>query len=120
MPSLVGWIVKRGEVWWASLPEPSGSGPGFRRPVLVVQSNPFNDSRIATVVVAVVTSNLALAEAPGNVRISKAESGLSKASVVNVSQVITLDRTLLAKRVRLLPSRAMQHVNAGLQLVLGL
>lgn len=120
MSNLVAWIVKRGEVQWASLPEPRASGPGFRTPVLAVQSNSVNGSRIATVVVAVITSNLALAEAPGNVRISKAESGLPKASVVNVSQVITLDRTLLAKRVKLLPSRAMQHVNAGLQLVLGL
>lgn len=112
--------MKRGEVWWASLPEPTGSGPGFRRPVLVIQSNPFNDSRIATVVVAAITSNLALADAPGNVRISKAESGLPKASVVNVSQVITLDRTLLTKRVKSLPAKVMQQIGAGLQLVLGL
>ena len=112
--------MKRGEVWWASLPEPSGSGPGFRRPVLVIQSNPFNESRIATVVVAAITSNLALADAPGNVRISKGESGLPRASVVNVSQVITLDRTLLTKRVKLLPSKAMRQISTGLQLVLGL
>ena len=112
--------MKRGEVWWTSLPEPTGSGPEFRRPVLVIQSNPFNESRIATVVVAAVTPNLALADAPGNVRVSKAESGLPKASVVNVSQVITLDRTLLTARVKLLPSKAMQQVSAGLQLVLGL
>ena len=102
------------------MPEPTGSGPGFRRPVLVVQSNPFNESRIATVVVAVITSNLALAEAPGNVRISKSESGLPKPSVVNVSQVLTLNRTVLTKRVKLLPSKAMQQISAGLQLVLGL
>ncbi len=112
--------MKRGEVWWASLPEPTGSGPGFRRPVLVIQSNPFNESCIATVVVAAITSNLALADAPGNVRINKAESGLPRASVVNVSQVVTLDRTLLTKRVKLLPSKAMQQISAGLQLVLGL
>jgi len=112
--------MKRGEVWWASLPEPTGSGPGFRRPVLVIQSNPFNESRIATVVVAAITSNLALADAPGNVCINKAESGLPRASVVNVSQVITLDRTLLTKRVKLLPSKAMQQISTGLQLVLGL
>lgn len=76
--------MKRGEVWWASLPAPTGSGPGFRRPVVVIQSNPFNQSRIATVVVAIVTSNLALADAPGNVRVGKAESGLAKPSVVNI------------------------------------
>jgi mRNA interferase MazF len=112
--------MKRGEVWWAFLPEPTGSGPGYRRPVLVIQSNAFNESRIATVVVAAITSNLALADAPGNVRISKAESGLPRASVVNVSQVVTLDRALLTKRVKLLPSKVMQQISTGLQLVLGL
>ena len=112
--------MKRGEVWWASLPEPTGSGPGFRRPVLVVQSNPFNQSRINTVVIAVVTSNLALAEAPGNVRLAKTEAGLPKSSVVNVSQVLTIDRELLTLRVKALSSRAMQRVDEGLRLVLGL
>lgn len=112
--------MKRGEVWWASLPAPTGSGPGFRRPVLVVQSNPFNQSRIATVVVAVITSNLALAEAPGNVRIGRTESGLSRASVVNVSQLVTLDRQLLTEKIRGLPAGTMQQVDDGLRLVLGL
>ena len=112
--------MKRGEVWWASLPEPTGSGPGFRRPVLVVQSNPFNQSRINTVVVAVVTSNVALAEAPGNVRLGKSDAGLPRASVVNVSQVLTIDRALLTLRVKALPSPAMQRVDEGLRLVLGL
>jgi mRNA interferase MazF len=112
--------MKRGEVWWASLPEPTGSGPGFRRPVVIVQSNPFNESRISTVVVAVVTSNLALAGAPGNVRIGKSDSGLPKASVVNVSQLLTLDRGLLTDRIKPLPSKVLGQVNEGLQLVLGL
>jgi mRNA interferase MazF len=112
--------MKRGEVWWAELPAPAGSGPGFRRPVLVVQSNPFNASRIATVVVAVITSNLALAEAPGNVRIGKSESGLPQPSVVNVSQLITLDRELLTRKVRALPAATLQSVDHGLKLVLGL
>ena len=112
--------MKRGEVWWASLPDPIGSGPGFRRPVLIVQSNPFNQSRISTVVVAVITSNLALANAPGNLRLGKSDSGLSKASVVNVSQVITLDRTLLTSRIKSVPSAAMQQVDAGLRLALAL
>ena len=92
----------------------------MKRPVLVVQSNPFNESRIATAIVAVITSNLALAEAPGNVRIDKADSGLSKASVVNVSQVLTIDRSLLTARVRALPAEAMQRVDEGLRLVLAL
>jgi mRNA interferase MazF len=88
--------MKRGEVWWATLPGPTGSGPGYRRPVLVVQSNPFNLSRIATVVVAAITSNLSLAEAPGNVRLGRGDSGLPRASVVNVSQLVTLDRQRLS------------------------
>lgn len=112
--------MKRGEVWWASLPPPSGSGPGFRRPVVVVQSNPFNQSRIATVIVAIVTSNLALADAPGNVRVGKSESGLAKPSVVNVSQVLTLDRELLRQRVRGLPADTMRQVDEGLRLALGI
>jgi mRNA interferase MazF len=111
--------MKRGEIWWASLPEPSGSGPGLRRPVLVIQSNPFNESRIATVIVAVVTSNLALADAPGNVRLNKTESGLSKPSVVNVSQVLTIDRSILADRVKALSGTVVQRVNEGLRLVIG-
>lgn len=92
----------------------------MRRPVLVIQSNPFNESRIATVIVAVITSNLALAEAPGNVRVGKSDSGLSKPSVVNVSQVLTIDRAFLTQRVRALPGQPMQQVEEGLRLVLGL
>ena len=111
--------MKRGEVWWALLPAPTGSGPGFRRPVVVVQSNPFNQSRIATVIVAIVTSNLALADAPGNVRVGKSESGLAKPSVVNVSQIITLDRGLLTQRVRGLPADTMRRIDEGLRLALG-
>lgn len=112
--------MKRGEIWWASLPEPAGSGPGLRRPVLVIQSKPFNDSRIATVIVAVITSKLALAEAPGNVRLSKSDSGLPKASVVNVSQVLTVDRASLTQKTRSLPGCSLDQVDAGLRLVLGL
>lgn len=111
--------MKRGEVWWASLPAPTGSGPASRRPVVVVQSNPFNQSRIATVIVAVVTSNLALAEAPGNARVSKSDSGLAKPSVVNASQLVTLDREQLTQRVRALPADAMRDIDEGLRLVLG-
>ncbi|HLB30265.1 MAG TPA: type II toxin-antitoxin system PemK/MazF family toxin [Gammaproteobacteria bacterium] len=112
--------MKRGEVWWASLPAPTGSGPGFRRPVVIVQANPFNQSRIATVIVAVVTSNLAVADAPGNVRVGKADSGLTKPSVVNISQLYTLDRELLTQRVRALPAETMRDIDEGLRLVLGL
>jgi mRNA interferase MazF len=112
--------MKRGEIWWANLPPPSGSGPGYRRPVLVVQSNAFNESKICTVLVAVITSNLALSDAPGNVRLSKSSGGLSRASVVNVSQLLTMDRGLLDKRVCSLAARTMQRVDAGLKLVLNL
>lgn len=112
--------MKRGEVWWASLPDPISSGPGYRRPVLVVQSNPFNESRISTVIVAVITSNLALADAPGNVRLGKSDVGLHKASVVNVSQLLTLDRGLLTSKVKSLAPDAMHRVNEGLHLVLGI
>jgi len=88
--------------------------------VLVVQANPFNSSKISTVVVVVVTSNLALAAAPGNVRITKSDSGLPKASVLNVSQILTLDRSLLTARIKSLPGKVMEQINEGLQLVLGL
>ena len=112
--------MKRGELWWADLDGPVGSGPGYKRPVLVVQSNPFNASRIATVVVATVTSNLSLAAAPGNVRIAKSDSGLPQPSVVNVSQLITLDRSILARKVKTLPGAVMDKVDSGLRLVLAL
>lgn len=112
--------MKRGEIWWASLPEPTGSGPGFRRPVLVVQANPFNSSRIGTLVVTSITSNLRLSAAPGNVKIAKSESGLGKPSVVNVSQVLTLDRTLLTEQVRRLSDKKMIEVDQGLRMVLAL
>lgn len=112
--------MKRGEVWWARLQDPRGAGPGFRRPVVVIQSDPFNDSRIATVIIAILTSNLALADAPGNVRIGKRDSGLTKPSVVNVSQVFTVDKSLLTNRVRRLPVDLMERVNTGLGMVLGL
>lgn len=102
------------------MPDPVGSGPGMRRPVVIVQSNPFNDSRIATVIVAVITSNLNLAEAPGNVRIAKAESGLAKPSVVNVSQVLTVDRELLTQRVKALPGQVIARIDDGLRLALSL
>ncbi len=112
--------MKRGEVWWASLPDPVGPGPGYWRPVLVIQSKPFNESHIATVVVAVITTNLRLGEAPGNVRLSKSESGLPKPSVVNISQIITIDKSLLTEKVKSLPGAVVQRVDEGLRLVLAL
>ena len=112
--------MRRGEVWWATLPEPTGSGPGYRRPVLIVQANEFNESRIHTVIVAVVTSNLRLAEAPGNVLCRARETKLSKDSVVNVSQLLTVDKSLLTERIAALPTGTFRKVEDGLRLVLNL
>lgn len=112
--------MRRGEIWWSSLVAPGGSGPGFRRPILVIQSNEFNRSRINTVVATVITSNLVLANAPGNVRVPARASGLKKASVVNVSQVITVDKSFLATRVGTLKASYMREVDDGLRLVLGI
>jgi len=112
--------MQRGEIWWATLPAPKGSAPGYRRPVLIVQSDAFNRSRIATVVVAVITSNTALAAAPGNVMLGRRASGLPKPSVVNVSQVLTLDRAMLTEAVKTLPKNEMTAVENGLRLVMGL
>ena len=110
--------MKRGEIWWSSLSLPGGSGPGFRRPVVIIQSNEFNRSQINTVIVAVMTSNLVLANAPGNVRVSARSSGLKKASVVNVSQVITIDKSFLAQRAGVLNSKLLREVEDGLRLIL--
>lgn len=107
--------MKRGEVWWGSLPDPLG-----RRPVLVVQANSFNGSRIGSVIVCLITSNLGVAEAPGNVRLPEGEAGLSRPSVVNVSQVLTLDRARLTERIGRLSELSRQRVDAGLRLVLEL
>ena len=112
--------MERGDIWWAQLPDPVASEPGFRRPVVIIQSNAFNRSRIRTVIAAVVTSNLRLADAPGNVLLPASESGLPKDSVVNVSQVITVDREFLTEKCGRLSSRLMRSVDEGLRLVLSL
>ncbi len=112
--------MRRGEIWWASLPTPIGSSPGYRRPVLIVQANEFNESSIRTAVVVAMTSNLRLAAAPGNVRCSRKDTGLPRDSVANISQVLTLDRSLLTERVSLLPPRVLQQIEHGLRLVLAL
>jgi len=112
--------MERGTVWWAQLPEPIASEPGFRRPVIIIQSNAFNRSRIRTVVAVVLTSNLRLAEAPGNVLIPATDSGLPKDSVANVSQLITLDRTFLTEKSGRIPTRIMRAVDDGIRLVLSL
>ena len=112
--------MKRGEIWWASLGSPRGSGPGYRRPVLVLQSDEFNRSRIGTVVVAVLTTNLHLARAPGNVLLSRRTTRLPRDSVANVSQILTLDKSLLDEHVTRLPKRRMNAIDEGVRLVLDL
>ena len=112
--------MRRGEVWWASVPDPVGSGPGSRRPYLIVSGNPFNESRIHTVIAVVITSNLRLADAPGNVRLPARGTGLSKPSVANVSQVITIDKSFLTERVGRLPPATLVSVDEGLRLALAL
>jgi mRNA interferase MazF len=112
--------MRRGEVWWASLPDPQGSGPGHRRPVLIVQADAFNASKIQTVLVAAITSNVALAGAPGNVLLERKNSGLPKDSVANVSQVLTIDKEFLTDQVGTLPRQLVAAVDAGLRLALDL
>lgn len=113
-------VKNRGEIWWATLPEPTGSGPGFRRPVLIIQSDKFNHSKINTVVVLIISTNLRLAEAYGNVLITAKQSGLSKDSVVNVSQIFTIDESLLNEYVETLSERKIEQIEKGLRLVLSL
>ena len=113
-------MIERGEIWWASLPEPAGAEPGFRRPLLVVQAEAFNRSRLRTVVAVVLTSNLRLVDAPGNVLVPADASGLPKDSVANVSQVITVDREFLTDRAGRLRGRTLGAVDDGLRLALDL
>ncbi len=111
-------MVERGQLWWAELPNPTGSEPGFNRPVLVIQADTFNQSRISTVVVIAVTSNLGLTEAPGNVSLSKSKSGLAKDSVANVSQISTIDKGSLTEVISTLDRLTMQQIDEGIKLVL--
>jgi mRNA interferase MazF len=112
--------VRRGEVWWAELPEPVASEPGYRRPVLIIQSDDFNRSRIHTVIAAVLTTNLRLAVAPGNVPLTTDDTELPRDSVVNVSQIITVDKTFLTERISRVSDRVMLMVEDGIRMVLAL
>jgi mRNA interferase MazF len=113
-------VVERGQIWWADLGEPDGSEPGFRRPLLIVQNDAFNRSRLRTTLAVVLTSNLRLLDAPGNVLLSAKASGLPKDSVANVSQVITIDRDFLTERAGSIRGALLGDVDAGLRLVLAL
>jgi mRNA interferase MazF len=112
-------VISQGEVWWAELPEARGSAPGFRRPVVVVQGDTLNRSRIATIVCVAITSNLKWANAPGNVLLAATIVGLPKDSVANVSQIVTLDRETLAEYVGRLPESLLNLVLSGIDVVLG-
>jgi mRNA interferase MazF len=112
--------MHRGEIWWASLPDPMGSEPGFNRPVVVVQDDLFNEINLRTVIVAAITSNLRRADAPGNVRLEVRDSKLAHPSVVNVTQLFTIDKTKLIEYVNELPFRVMVSIDSGLRYVLGL
>lgn len=112
-------MISQGDIWWADLGTPSGSAPGFRRPIVVVQGDPFNRSRVATVVCVPLTSNLRWAEAPGNVVLPARATRLSKDSVANVSQLVTLDRNVLEEHVVKLSRRRLEAILTGVDVVLG-
>jgi mRNA interferase MazF len=113
-------VIRRAEVWWALLPSPSGSGPGYPRPVVIVQADRVNASKIQTVIVATMTSNVERAQLVDNVLVKRGEAGLDRTSVINVSQVVTLDRSLLSHRLGPLPEQRRLQLDAGLRSVLGL
>ena len=112
-------VIAQGEVWWADLPRPTGSGPGYRRPVVIVQGDQLNRSRIATVVIVPLTSNLRWADAPGNAVLSAKNTGLTKDSVANASQMLSLDQELLTERVGKIPRAKLELILSGIDVVLG-
>jgi len=113
-------VIERGEVWWADLGEPDGSEPGYRRPVVIVQSDAFNRSRLRTVIAVVLMTNVRLVEAPGNVLLPAKATGLPKDSVANVSQVVTVDRDFLLERAGRVRGQLLKDLDKGLRLVLAL
>ena len=112
-------VIEQAEVWWADLEEPTGSEAGYRRPVVVVQGNALNRSRISTAVCVPLTSNLKWADAPGNVLLARNETGLPQDSVANVSLIVAIDKQQLTERVRKLPPRRFQLILSGIDTVLG-
>jgi mRNA interferase MazF len=110
----------RGEIWWAKLPTPKGSEPGYKRPVIIIQADEFNRSMINTVICAVITSNVKLAEAPGNILLHKADSNLPRESVINVSQIITINKSFLFDCIGTISRKMMKKLDEGLRLVMDL
>jgi mRNA interferase MazF len=112
-------VILQGDVWWADLAEPIGSAPGYRRPVVVLQSDPLNRSQLATVLCVVLTSNLRWSIAPGNVLLTVKQTGLDRDSVANVSQLVTIDKRQLIERTGKLPKRQMESIFSGIDLIMG-
>jgi mRNA interferase MazF len=112
-------VIAQGDIWWANLGDPIGAQPGYRRPMVIVQGNAFNQSRIATVVCVPLTTNLKWAEAPGNVMLRRSITGLAQDSVANVSQIMVLDKMQLEERIGATPSRQFETILAGVDMVLG-
>jgi len=112
--------VRRGELWWANLPDPIGSGPGYRRPVVIVQADPFNASRLKTVIVAALSSSPWIGAAPGNVHLPMRTSGLHRDSVISVTQLLAVDKDFLLRRIGELPPSKLHQLDDGLRLVLAL
>ena len=112
-------VIAQCEIWWADLAEPIGSAPGYRRSVVVVQSDPLNQSQIATVVCVALTSNLRWSVAPGNVLLNAKHTGLDRDSVANVSQLVTIDKRQLTERVGKIPRRQIEAIFSGIDLVMG-
>jgi mRNA interferase MazF len=108
----------KGEIWWANLPsDPYGSEPGKRRPVVIIQNDAFNRSAIRTIICALITSNMNLAQAPANILLDKAVSGLERTSVINCSQIITIDKSRLTEQVSMLPKAAIAKINASIRYI---
>lgn len=113
-------VIERGEIWWADLPEPKGSMPGYEHPIVIVQSDKFNKSNLATVVGIVITTNMRLADIPGNVELAPQQSGLPRESVVNMTQIVTANRADLVELVGRVSARKMEQIENGLRMVLSL
>jgi mRNA interferase MazF len=113
-------VILRGDIWWASLDAPRGSSPGYTHPLVIIQADDFNKSHINTIVGLVITSNLHLADAPGNVFLERSLSKLPKDSVVNISQIVTIDKTFLREKVSHLPKAFLSEISEGIKLVLAL
>jgi mRNA interferase MazF len=111
-------VISQGDIFWLNLGPPFGSEPGYRHPHVVIQNNAFNRSRINTVIVCALTTNLALAEAPGNVLLRRGEANLPTDSVVNVTQILTVDKRRFGERIGQLPAERLRHILQGITLVL--